>query len=288
MLGDARPAYREACRPDLLWLVLLLLAWLARVLALVSRSWCRWHRTCRCPPDGKTLVFAWNHDLWSVAVEGGSAVQLTTDASKDAQPKFSPDGKRLAFVSDRTGSDQIYVMPASGGLPEQKTFHSEGYSLADWYPDGESLLAIGNAITSGVELNDCCESISSNARLRRFCWTMPPVLPRSHRMARGSCLFAKCERWWRKGYRGERSGQIWMLEVDSGETRELLHEGTECLWPMWMPDASGFYFTKGGHNGFDLWSYNIPRKPIKLPDKSVWLGLKTTPSSNPVSPAMVR
>ncbi len=71
------------------------------------------------------------------------------------------------------------------------------------------------------------------------------------------------ERWWRKGYRGERAGQIWLLDLPTGQTKELLHEGTECLWPMWMPDASGFYFTKGQPKGFELWSYKFPKKEGK-------------------------
>ncbi len=44
------------------------------------------------------------------------------------------------------------------------------------------------------------------------------------------------------------------------ETKELLHEGTECLWPMWMSDASGFFFTKGQAKGFELWSYKFAKK----------------------------
>ncbi len=71
-------------------------------------------------PDGKTLAFVWDNDLWSVSTEGGNATRLTTDSAKDTQPKFSPDGQRIAFVSDRTGSDQIYVMAATGGLPSKR------------------------------------------------------------------------------------------------------------------------------------------------------------------------
>ena len=95
-------------------------------------------------PTGETLVFRWANELWSVGIEGGTAKRLTNHPAVDSEPKFSPDGKQLAFISNRNGSNQIYVMPAEGGIPEQKTFHSEGYSLGDWFPDGNSILATGS------------------------------------------------------------------------------------------------------------------------------------------------
>ena len=78
-------------------------------------------------PDGKTLVFRWANDLWSTKIEGGPIRRLTNNPSVDSDPKFSPDGTKIAFISNRSGSNQIYIMPAEGGIPEQKTFHSEGY-----------------------------------------------------------------------------------------------------------------------------------------------------------------
>ena len=63
-------------------------------------------------PDGKTLVFEWMGDLWSAPVNGGNARQLTKHPARDGNPKFSPDGRQLAFVSNREGSNQVYVMPS--------------------------------------------------------------------------------------------------------------------------------------------------------------------------------
>ena len=95
---------------------------------------------CNLSPDGKTIAFAWRGDLWSVPATGGVAKRLTSHSATDAQPKFSPDGKRIAFISSRNGGDNVYVMSATGGAPTQATFHSEGYSLEGWYPDGRSVL----------------------------------------------------------------------------------------------------------------------------------------------------
>ncbi len=214
-------------------------------------------------PDGKTLAFAWNNDLWSVSISGGSAARLTTDPARDSQPKFSPDGTQLAFVSDRSGSDQIYVMPATGGLPEQKTFHSEGYTLADWYPNGESVLAVGQRDHFWKSAQRMIQVNLKERTAEKVLLDDAANFPALSHDGTKILFVREGERWWRKGYRGERAGQIWLLNLATGETKELLHEGSECLWPMWMSDDSGFYFTKGETKGFDLWSYKFPRKESK-------------------------
>ena len=91
-------------------------------------------------PDGKTLVFSWRGDLWSVASAGGVARPLTQHPGRDTAPTLSPDGRQLAFLSDRQAGPQVYLMPAAGGVPAQLTAHSEGYTLEGWYPDGAALL----------------------------------------------------------------------------------------------------------------------------------------------------
>src|SRR5262245_59348837 len=90
-------------------------------------------------PDGTQVIFAWRGDLWQVASSGGTAHRLTFHPADERLPRFSPDGKRLAFTSDRTGNSQVFVMPLVGGEPMQVTFHSEGSRLEGWYPTGDAV-----------------------------------------------------------------------------------------------------------------------------------------------------
>src|SRR5262245_45182452 len=91
-------------------------------------------------PDGKVLAFDHNGDIWSVPTTGGVARALTQNPARDRQPKFSPDGREIAFVSDREGSAQVHVMPAQGGAASQVTYHTGGYALQEWMPDGRGWL----------------------------------------------------------------------------------------------------------------------------------------------------
>src|SRR5690606_24404696 len=73
-------------------------------------------------PDGETLAFVYDGDIWSVPTKGGVARRLTITVDNDGDPKFSPDGKWLAFRSRRYGNDSVFVMPSEGGPARRLTF----------------------------------------------------------------------------------------------------------------------------------------------------------------------
>ncbi|MGZ4430145.1 MAG: TolB family protein, partial [Gaiellales bacterium] len=96
-------------------------------------------------PDGRWVAFvqrvvrgrADRSGLWRVAFEGGAPVRLSDGTWTDSHPRFSPDGRRLAFLSDRSGGvAQVWLMPAEGGRPRCLTRFRRGVSEFDWAPDG--------------------------------------------------------------------------------------------------------------------------------------------------------
>ena len=90
--------------------------------------------------NGQRIVFAAEGDLWEVPMTGGQAVRLTTHAGDEWFPKFSPDGKWLAFSASFEGNTDVYVMPAEGGEPRRLTFHPEGDSVVAWTPDSKNVV----------------------------------------------------------------------------------------------------------------------------------------------------
>lgn len=93
-------------------------------------------------PDGRTVVFDLLGDLYLLPIEGGAARRITSGPAFDVQPRFSPDGSRISFTSDRSGGDNIWTVAADGTDPQQVT--DEDFRLlnnAVWTPDGEYLVA---------------------------------------------------------------------------------------------------------------------------------------------------
>src|SRR5699024_9418823 len=90
-------------------------------------------------PDGQTIVFCYNSDLWKVPTAGGRAVRLTGMEGQEQDPAISPDGKWLAFTSNQYGNNDIYVMPLDGGPVKQLTFHQANDQMGSWKWSSDSL-----------------------------------------------------------------------------------------------------------------------------------------------------
>ena len=93
-------------------------------------------------PDGRTIAFDLLGDIYLLPIEGGEARAITSGVAWDMQPRFSPDGTRIAFTSDRGGGDNIWVMGSDGSEPRAIT--KETYRLLNgpaWSPDGEWIVA---------------------------------------------------------------------------------------------------------------------------------------------------
>lgn len=89
-------------------------------------------------PDGKEVCFSYNGDLWKVPFDGGVAVRLTDTVADEFEPKYSPDGKSIAFMANREGSTYIYQMDVDGGAAI--VLSDGGFGMVDWYSDSKSLV----------------------------------------------------------------------------------------------------------------------------------------------------
>jgi len=103
-------------------------------------------------PDvyGDQVAFCYAGDIWKASIKGGMAVRLTAHPGVEVFPRFSPDGKWIAFTGQYDGDEQVYVIPADGGMPKKLTYYPAQGPLAPrwgydnivygWTPDGKSIL----------------------------------------------------------------------------------------------------------------------------------------------------
>jgi len=90
-------------------------------------------------PDGQTVVFSFEGDLWKAAVKDGQATRLTAMQGYETNPKISPDGKWIAFTGRQFGNADVFIMPLAGGEIKQLTFHSGNDDVNSWSWDSQKI-----------------------------------------------------------------------------------------------------------------------------------------------------
>src|SRR5260370_16067220 len=111
------------------------------IFALASLAFGREAKLVRYPSyhNGR-IAFTYLGDIWTADDNGQNVQRLTVNKARDAYPRFSPDGKWIAFSSDRNGNLDVFIIPSGGGTAQQLTFHSADDTVLGWTPDGRGVL----------------------------------------------------------------------------------------------------------------------------------------------------
>src|SRR3982750_1478280 len=121
----------------------------ASLLALSSMESGAQTRLLRTPTVSATqIAFAYANNIWTVDRAGGAARRLTSFQGTTENPKFSPDGKWLAFSAQYGGNVDVYVVPAEGGEPKRLTWHPGADVVQGWTPDGKNIVFNSGRATS--------------------------------------------------------------------------------------------------------------------------------------------
>ncbi len=192
-------------------------------------------------PDGKLVVFSYLGDLWIVDAVGGVARHLTMHEKHDFAPVFSPDGKQVAFSSNRHGTYDVFVMPVKGGRPTRLTFDSADDLVTGWSPDGKQVLFASTRSADFPHRQELYAIPASGGAARRvtvFEGREGAFSPDGNQIAyvRGPGT------WYRKGYRGSSNDDIWICNADGSNNRQFTHFNGQDNFPQWSPDGKALYW----------------------------------------------
>lgn len=202
-------------------------------------------------PDGKQVAFCYQGDIWTVSTRGGRPYRITVHEGYDSNPRWSPNGERLAFQSDRYGNNDIYSMPSRGGAPTRHTSHSASDLLSSYNHDG-SLLFLTRRVYAQVEREyEIYKTDPSTGTPTRFMDALgfdPTVSPDGSKIAfvRGTCRIE------REAYQGPANRNVWIYDISSEKYTRLTDFGGNDFSPKWLNDSTLLYISsrEGKYNVF--------------------------------------
>src|SRR4030095_5469498 len=188
------------------------------------------------------VTFSYLGDIWMANEDGTGVVRLTDNIAREVYPRFSPDGRWIAFSSDRYGNNDVLIIPASGGAPKRLTYHTGNDEVVNWSRDSQRVLfraARGDGAFPNVAT---LYEVSINGGLEQ-------PLPvdwgywGSHSPDGKSLAFNRHPSVWsRQHYRGSYAADLWIAAAaGTSYTRLLGDERYNRFWPMWGAD-NAIYF----------------------------------------------
>ncbi len=207
----------------------------------------------QCSPDGQWVAYTrqqpsletnnYEANLWVVAARGGGPMQITY-SGKDSQPRWSPDGKRLAFVSARSGQPQIYTLPIGevGGEALQLTRHINGATAPVWSPDGRRIAFL--ARLNAAERADEDAEHPQTATPEQHTTFFDPLIVDHIPYRDGTTVH------------DNRFAHLYVIDAAGGPPQRLTHHDAHYTPPVWSADGTKLYTTRIVHVGGDeYWRY---------------------------------
>lgn len=219
-------------------------------------------RLLRQPSISSThIAFTYGGDIWVSDFESQTVVRLTSTAAVESDPHFSPDGKLIAFTSNRSGSNAVYTVALEGGTPKRLTWHPSASKARGWTPDGKQVVYASTRETAPTSIYRLW-TISyegGNPRMLTSQWGFDG----SFAADGNQIIIDKMSRWdieWR-AYRGGQNTPLIILNLNDQSEILLPNDKTTDVQPLWMGDL--IYFLSDRDWTSNIWSYSPKTAELK-------------------------
>ncbi|MFK7821366.1 MAG: S41 family peptidase [Planctomycetaceae bacterium] len=202
------------------------------------------------------IVFVYANDLWVVDRAGGQARPLASPPGTESMPRFSPDGKTIAFVGNYDGGRDIYSIAVDGGIPERHTWHPARESLCDWTADG-GIVYSSNGFSGLARISQLFHLAADSPEAKRLA---VPYGTNAALSADGEWLaytpHSRDTRTWKR-YRGGMASDIWLFNLKTNKSRQITDwEGTDSF-PMWAGSRVFYLSDNGPEHRLNIWSFDV-------------------------------
>ncbi|NTS39799.1 PD40 domain-containing protein [Flavisolibacter sp. BT320] len=209
------------------------------------------------------IVFTYANDLWIMPKTGGTAVKLSSPAGVESFPKFSPDGKRVAFTGNYDGNADAYVIATTGGVPVRLTSHGYPDRVVDWSRDGNSVLFASSRESGKARFNQFYTVAASGGPAEKL-----PLAYAEYGSfspdGKDVAVVIRSERlrnW--KRYRGGNAADIHIYNIASKTSQNIsAADDAPYDFPMWHGGSIYFLSDRGPELRANIWKYDVATKAM--------------------------
>ncbi len=197
------------------------------------------------------IAFTYLGDIWTADENGQNIQRLTVNRARDVYARFSPDGKWIAFSSDRNGNLDVFIMPAAGGTAKQLTAHSADDNVLGWSSDSRSIMFSSNR---GEDFMPQLYLVSVEGGAQWRAGTDMGVQASYSPDGKKLAYNQKSQVYWRKFYRGSYQSDIMVMDVAAKKFTQVTDFDGLDSWPMWGRDGSIYFVSDREGNGLtNIW-----------------------------------
>jgi tricorn protease len=216
-------------------------------------------------PDvsGDRIAFVYAGDIWVVSKSGGMANRLSTPKGQETFPRFSPDGRWIAFSGNYDGNMDIYVVPSTGGIPRRLTHHPFPDRMLDWYPDGGTILYASRMASGSNRFNQLYRTSKEGGLPDR----LPVPYGEFGSIAPDGTTLAYLPqtrdfRTWKR-YRGGSTSDIWLFDLDALTSRNITDSHTNDTQPMWYGRTLYFLSDRDANKRYNIWALDTTTGEVR-------------------------
>src|SRR5215471_1432072 len=218
-------------------------------------------RLLRYPDVSATqIAFVYGGDIWIVAKTGGTAIRLTTSNGEESFPRFSPDGKTLAFSATYDGNTDVYTIPVTGGVPVRLTWYSGPDRVIDWHPDGKRIL-FASYRESGTQRYNQLYLVSSNGGLPEKLplpyGELASFSPDGNEIAYVTKI---TENYPFKRTRSGYASGVLVFDLKKGTAENITKSDATEGKPVWVKNKIYYVSDGGPEKRRNIWVYDIDKK----------------------------